>query len=305
MARRTNVPIYLTEPTAGTLAWNKSAPKMEYFEAGGRLAIGDLDIDTFTVPHDAVDPVGFCVRRHGVKLAIATDLGYMTDSVRHHLRGADFLILESNHDLEMLKVGPYPWAVKQRVLSRDGHLSNQAAAQFLANDWDCRAQRIVLAHLSGNNNHPALAQMDAQQALDAVGSTATELSVRRARRPDGALSILSAPANSRPLAANMPQLVIAPSERTVLRSRYRRLGLAAGGFLRGGVVQLVRTPACHAGGREFESRRSRHSFSPTASACAFRGSRRTPGETPCREAAAPMPSTVGAGTPETVPLRRS
>ena len=177
LARRTGVPIYLTEPTAGTLAWNKSAPKMEYFEAGGRLSIGDLDIDTFTVPHDAVDPVGFCVRRHGVKLAIATDLGYMTDSVRHHLRGADFLILESNHDLEMLKVGPYPWAVKQRVLSRDGHLSNQAAAQFLANDWDCRAQRIVLAHLSGNNNHPALAQMDAQQALDAVGSTATELSV--------------------------------------------------------------------------------------------------------------------------------
>ncbi len=177
LARQTGVRIYLTEPTAETLDWNKTPPPMEHFEAGGHLAIGDLDIDTFTVPHDAVDPVGFCLRSQGVKLAIATDLGYMTDSVRHHLRGADFLILESNHDLEMLKVGPYPWAVKQRVLSRDGHLSNQAAAQFLADDWDRRAQRIVLAHLSGNNNHPALAQMDAQRALDAAGPTETALSV--------------------------------------------------------------------------------------------------------------------------------
>ncbi len=183
LAKMTGVPIYLTEPTADTLDWNKTRPTMEYFEAGGRLSIGDLDIDTFTVPHDAVDPVGFCVRCHGIKLAIATDLGYMTDSVRHHLRGADFLILESNHDLEMLKVGPYPWVVKQRVLSRDGHLSNQAAAKFLANDWDRRAQHVVLAHLSGNNNHPALAQMDAQQALTAVGSTATELSVAAQDNP--------------------------------------------------------------------------------------------------------------------------
>lgn len=183
LAKRTGAPVYLTEAAADTLEWKNTRPTLEHFEAGGGLTIGDLEIGTFTVPHDAVDPVGFCVRRNGFKLAVATDLGYMTDSVKHHLRGADFLILESNHDLEMLRVGPYPWAVKQRVLSRDGHLSNRAAAEFLAADWDRRAQTIVLAHLSGNNNHPALAKMDAQRALEAAGSSETDLSVAAQNTP--------------------------------------------------------------------------------------------------------------------------
>ncbi len=183
LAKKTGVPVYFTEPTADTLEWNKVKPTIEFFEAGRRFSIGDLEIDTFSISHDAVDPVGFCVRCEGVKLAIATDLGYMSDSVRYHLRGSDFLVLESNHDLEMLRVGPYPWMVKQRVLSRDGHLSNHAAAEFLANDWDRRAQTIVLAHLSGNNNHPALAQMDSQRAIDKVGAAGTELLIASQEKP--------------------------------------------------------------------------------------------------------------------------
>ena len=92
----------------------------------------------------------------------------MTDSIRFHLRGADLLLLESNHDLEMLKVGPYPWVVKQRVLSRTGHLSNHAVSEYLADPegFDGRARYLVLAHISQENNNPDVVRICAEQALD-------------------------------------------------------------------------------------------------------------------------------------------
>lgn len=177
LARKTTTPVYMTELTAGTVSWNKAAPEIVYLEAGRGFTIGDLEIETFTVSHDAIDPVGFCVQCDDHKLSIATDLGYMTDSVRYHLTGTDLLVLESNHDLEMLKSGPYPWEVKQRVMSRDGHLSNSAVAEFLTEDWDRRARTLVLAHLSSHNNHPVIAEMDAQRALDSVGASGTSILV--------------------------------------------------------------------------------------------------------------------------------
>jgi phosphoribosyl 1,2-cyclic phosphodiesterase len=102
-----------------------------------------------------------------VKLALVTDLGYMPALVKVHLRDADCLVLESNHDLDMLKVGPYPWVVKQRVLSRTGHLSNHAVSEFLADPdgFDARARFLVLAHLSLENNNPDLARISAEEAL--------------------------------------------------------------------------------------------------------------------------------------------
>ena len=177
LARKTGVKVYATQLTASALAWKKSAPKMATFEAGGRFRVRDLEIETFTISHDAIDPVGFCVYGKDSKLSIATDLGYVTDSARYHLLKSDLLVLESNHDLEMLKSGPYPWEIKQRVMSRDGHLSNTAVAEYLAKDWDRSSGTIVLAHLSTNNNHPAIAEMDAQSALDQVGARSTELVV--------------------------------------------------------------------------------------------------------------------------------
>ncbi len=92
---------------------------------------------------------------NGTKVAIVTDLGYLPELVKHHLREADFLILESNHDLDMLKVGPYPWYIKQRVMSRTGHLSNTIVSEFLADAevFDGRARHLVLAHLSEQNNN--------------------------------------------------------------------------------------------------------------------------------------------------------
>ena len=176
-------PVYLTERTAGALDWGDVQPAVETFQAGARLMIGDLEVDTYTIPHDAVDPVGFCFQSGGFKVAHATDLGYLTESVKHRIRGADMLILESNHDLDMLKVGPYPWVVKQRVMSRVGHLSNDAVAEYLTSEFDRATRILVLAHLSGNNNHPEVARMFAGDALQRNGACDTRLLVAKQDEP--------------------------------------------------------------------------------------------------------------------------
>lgn len=142
-------------------------PEVEYFRAGQRFSIGEIDINPFTIPHDAADPCGFVfhARAESIRMAIATDLGYVPPNVKLALKNVDVLLLESNHDLEMLKDGPYPWTVKQRVLSRVGHLSNAAAAEFLMRDYDGGAHTIVLGHLSEKNNLPELARLAAEQAI--------------------------------------------------------------------------------------------------------------------------------------------
>ena len=145
-------------------------PSVEYFQAGQPFEVGDIAVSPFTIPHDAADPVGFVFRAEGVRMAFATDLGYIPPNVKAQLKRVDLLLLESNHDLEMLRDGPYPWAVKQRVLSRVGHLSNEAAADFLLNSYDGQATYVILAHLSENNNLPELARVAAERALNGRAS---------------------------------------------------------------------------------------------------------------------------------------
>jgi phosphoribosyl 1,2-cyclic phosphodiesterase len=140
-------------------------PAVEYFQAGQPFVLGDIAVSPFTIPHDAADPVGFVFKAEGVRMAFATDLGYIPPNVKAQLQGLDLLLLESNHDLEMLRDGPYPWSVKQRVLSRVGHLSNEAAAEFLENEYDGQAAYVILAHLSESNNLPELARVSAERAL--------------------------------------------------------------------------------------------------------------------------------------------
>lgn len=141
-------------------------PLVEHFRAGVPFEIGDIRVTPFTVPHDAVDPVGFILQAEGMRIAIATDLGYLPPNVRMHLQRADLLMIESNHDLEMLRDGPYPWAVKQRVLSRVGHLSNDAVGEYLSNEYDGAARFVILAHISESNNLPELVRLSAERALD-------------------------------------------------------------------------------------------------------------------------------------------
>lgn len=169
IARKLGIPVYLTERTAPTIDWEGDPPRVETFAAGTGFRIGDIQVESFTIPHDAVDPVGFCLRTPDVKIGMVTDLGYVPDSIRVHLREADFLLLESNHDLEMLKVGPYPWSLKQRVMGRKGHLSNDSAAQFILDDLDPRLQTLVLGHISENNNHLSIVDLVARQALSRRG----------------------------------------------------------------------------------------------------------------------------------------
>jgi phosphoribosyl 1,2-cyclic phosphodiesterase len=160
------VPVYLTQKTAPYIEWGETTtPVVEAFQAGCGFTIGDIDVASFTIPHDAVDPVGYTLTAQGIKVAIATDLGYVTDSLRVHLRGTDLVLLESNHDLEMLRVGPYPWSVKQRVMSRRGHLSNEVAADFIRDDLDTCVSTVVLGHLSEHNNHVELVRNLALKAL--------------------------------------------------------------------------------------------------------------------------------------------
>ncbi len=173
LARKLKVPVYITGAThdsyrkwARDSAGNKvTLERKEYFSSGRAFHIGDVTVMPFTIPHDAVDPVGFTFISEGIKVGICTDLGYIPPNVRNHLRGCQMLMIESNHDLELLRGGPYPWSVKQRVMSRVGHLSNEALADFLTSDYDGGAEFLILAHLSEKNNHPEIARMTAERAL--------------------------------------------------------------------------------------------------------------------------------------------
>lgn len=173
LATKLRIPVFITEGTHH--AWSRAMrdeegkipelPKAEHFSAGRSFRVGDIEVSPFTIPHDAADPVGFTFRAEGIKIGFATDLGYMPVSVRNHLSGSTILVMESNHDVEMLRTGPYPWSVKQRVMSRVGHLSNDSLAEFFTSDYDGSAEYLVLAHLSEQNNHPEIARASAENAL--------------------------------------------------------------------------------------------------------------------------------------------
>jgi len=145
-------------------------PSVQFFQPGTLFSIGDIAVNPFTTPHDAADPCGFVFESEGVRMAVATDLGYIPPNVKAALQRIDVMLLESNHDLEMLRDGPYPWSVKQRVLSRVGHLSNDTAAQFLERDYDGHASWIILGHISESNNVPELVRLAAERALSNHGT---------------------------------------------------------------------------------------------------------------------------------------
>lgn len=170
IAAEAEMPVPETHPAEEAKQDPTWLPAVEYFEAGKPFSIGDIAVSPFTIPHDAADPVGFVFQAEGVRMALATDLGYVTPNVKAQLKKVDLLMLESNHDLEMLRDGPYPWQVKQRVLSRVGHLSNDAAGEFLESSYDGQAAYVILGHLSESNNLPELARVTAERALSCHAS---------------------------------------------------------------------------------------------------------------------------------------
>lgn len=164
-AKRLEIPVFMTEAAFKASGMPLKPSRIERIEAGVPFDVYGLEFTPFAVPHDAADPIGLRIANNGVKIGIVLDLGYVSNLIIERLKGCDAIILESNHDVNMLKVGPYPWSLKQRVMSRRGHLSNDAVAEFLANDFDGKARHVVLAHLSMKNNLPEIALLSAKNAL--------------------------------------------------------------------------------------------------------------------------------------------
>jgi len=170
------------------LSWKQLASWSPLPEAG-RLDLGGVEVEPFPVPHDAASPVGFVLHGEGLRVGLATDLGHATALVRQRLRGCHVLVIESNHDDEMLLNGPYPWHLKQRVAGRQGHLSNAEAAALLREVVDDTCQAVVLAHLSEKNNRPALARNCAALALAGADRGRVAMRVAAARRSTPAVQL--------------------------------------------------------------------------------------------------------------------
>ncbi|MCB9029675.1 MAG: MBL fold metallo-hydrolase [Deltaproteobacteria bacterium] len=154
MSRKYSIPVFANEETAQFL---DNIYALETFVTGQKFCLNEVEISPFSIVHDAVDPVGFVLEAEGLKFAQATDLGRVTPLVRESLRGAHALVLESNHDLDMLQESQYPWELKQRIASSHGHLSNDTAGNLLFELFHHDMFQVVLGHLSENCNTPQLA----------------------------------------------------------------------------------------------------------------------------------------------------
>ncbi|MBN8548867.1 MAG: MBL fold metallo-hydrolase [Deltaproteobacteria bacterium] len=164
MSRRFELPVYANE---GTSSFLRGVFALEKFVTGKSFSIGELNIAPFSIVHDAHEPVGFSIEGQGIKFSQATDLGKVTPLVREALRGSHAVVLESNHDHDMLQNCDYPWELKQRISSSHGHLSNESSSAFLAELLHGDLQHVVLGHLSENSNTPELALKAAQSQLSA------------------------------------------------------------------------------------------------------------------------------------------
>lgn len=159
MVKKLPMPIYASAGTAYCLTHHTDLPanRVISIPAGSCFDIGSLHCSSFSTPHDAADSVGYTVERDGCRLALATDLGYVTDTVRNAVLGSQAVVLESNHDVDWLRSGPYPYSLKQRILGDRGHLCNEAGADLALQAARAGAKTIILAHLSSENNTPARA----------------------------------------------------------------------------------------------------------------------------------------------------
>ncbi|MBW1709018.1 MAG: MBL fold metallo-hydrolase [Deltaproteobacteria bacterium] len=170
MARRYNLPVYINKLTLAQCQTHLKKVRVNLFRTGTEFDLGPISIHPFSISHDAADPVGFIFGNNGDTLGLATDLGTATKLVRARLSKCKAMVIESNHDPEMLINGPYHWDLKRRVQGRRGHLSNDAAAELLNDVVHQGLKRVVLAHLSEVNNEPELALARASFVLNSCQS---------------------------------------------------------------------------------------------------------------------------------------
>jgi phosphoribosyl 1,2-cyclic phosphodiesterase len=165
--RRTGAQLFANSGTIEALArrWGPGALPWNVFTTGSAFRIGDLELEPFSVPHDAYDPVGFVVAGAGARVGIVTDMGMATGLIRERLRRCHAIVVEANHDAELLHDAERPWSLKQRIQGRQGHLSNADAAALITEIAGPDLRAVYLAHLSGECNRPDLAREAAVEAL--------------------------------------------------------------------------------------------------------------------------------------------
>ncbi len=159
LQRKFGVSLYANSETVAGVECDKKLRGLEWnvFQSGSPFAIGDLIIEPFSVSHDSYEPVGFAISHNDIRIGIVTDMGVATTTVRHRLKGCKVLVVESNHDEEMLKNSERPWQLKQRIAGRLGHLSNSQAGELVVDVAGSELQSVFLAHLSSDCNTPELA----------------------------------------------------------------------------------------------------------------------------------------------------
>ncbi len=186
-------PVYISELALEASGMKPSVLNTEKIQSGVQFEVGEVTATPFSTPHDSVDPFAFTIESRGVKVSMVTDIGYISGLIKERVSKSDCLIVESNHDVDMLKVGPYPWSLKQRILGRRGHLSNSALGDFLTDEFDGYARWIFLAHLSKTNNHPEIALLSAKRALDSRADLfeefAAKLKLTHQDRPSEAVQL--------------------------------------------------------------------------------------------------------------------
>jgi phosphoribosyl 1,2-cyclic phosphodiesterase len=188
LCKSRQIPIYANRLTAEAVNYETAATgtrvPWRLFSNGSAFTIGDLTINPFTIPHDAQDPVAFVIHNSTVAAGFVTDLGHATQLVTERIRGLHALVLESNHDVKLLQDDPIrPWALKQRILSRHGHLSNDAAGQLAAEIVTDKLQHLVLAHLSRDCNRPELAHKAATNHLRTTGASHVQVQTAHQHEP--------------------------------------------------------------------------------------------------------------------------
>ena len=212
LADKFHIPVYCNRGTQDGTIWalkakwdSKKKPAFEgadgtahlkakidwhLFDTGGSFEIGDVGIETFSIPHDAQDPVGYILRTASGNIGFATDLGHVTKLVLDRIRVANILVLESNHDVKMLQECPRrSWALKQRILGRHGHISNATAADTIAQVMSADLKQLYLAHLSRECNKPELAQHVMAEQLHHIGATHVQMQIAAQDMPCATLEL--------------------------------------------------------------------------------------------------------------------
>ncbi|MDB6125992.1 MAG: Beta-lactamase domain protein [Pedosphaera sp.] len=191
LSSKLNIPIYCNRLTKEAIEFQlESKFDCRIFSTGASFEVGDIGAETFSIPHDATDPVGFLLRTATAKIGFLTDLGHATKLALERVREANVLVLESNHDLKLLQESSRPWSLKQRIAGRHGHLSNTDAADAAQEIMSADLRHVYLGHLSRECNRPELAQRVMCERLKKIGANHVRVELTSQDTPCPTLSLV-------------------------------------------------------------------------------------------------------------------